>query len=123
MVEGRRTALLVEDETLVAMVAEDNLDSLGFDTLCVQTGADALAALAEPAAFSVAIMDIGLPDMRGDALARQVRTLAPDLPIIIASGYDGATLKAQFAGDANLAVLSKPYGEHDMAGAIASLGL
>jgi CheY-like chemotaxis protein len=115
--------LLVEDETLVAMVAEDNLDSLGFDTLCVGTATDALTALSARAAFSVAIVDIGLPDMRGDALARQVRTLAPDLPIIVASGYDGATLKMQFAGDAKVAVLSKPYGEHDLAGAIASLGL
>jgi CheY-like chemotaxis protein len=123
LADGRRTALLVEDETLVAMVAEDSLDVLGFDALCVETAADALAALAKTPDLALAIVDIGLPDMRGDALARRIRELSADLPIIMASGYDGVGLKTQFADDPKVAVLSKPYGEQDMARAIASLGL
>ena len=42
--------------------------------------------------------------MRGDELARVMRGLAPDLPIVMASGYDPAELKAKFADDGRVAV-------------------
>ena len=73
--------------------------------------------------LSLAIVDIGLPDMRGDALARDIRQRAPDMPIIIASGYDGAEIRRSFAGDPAMAVLSKPYSERDLRAAIGSLGI
>jgi len=115
-------ALLVEDEALVAMVSEDILAAIGFEPVCVQTGAEALAALASHQ-FSLAVIDIGLPDMRGDQLADQVRQRTPDLPIVVASGYDPTELARRFAGDRAVAVLCKPYTEHDLRVAIASVGL
>ena len=39
-----------------------------------------------------AVVDVGLPDGRGDALALELRELRADLPIILATGYDGAHL-------------------------------
>lgn len=114
-------ALLVEDEALVAMIAEDYLDAIGYDSLCVDTAAGALDALAG-GGLSLAVIDVGLPDMRGDDLAARARELAPDLPIILASGFDPAELKRRFVGDGALAVLSKPYTERDLRAAIAEAG-
>src|SRR3954470_19733811 len=100
MSDGRspRKALLVEDEALVAMIAEDYLGAIGFDPLCVDTAAGALDALAN-GGLSLAVIDVGLPDMRGDDLAARVRQLAPDLPIVLASGFDSAELRQRFVGD------------------------
>ena len=124
MSDGRfpRKALLVEDEALVAMIAEDYLGAIGFDPLCVDTAADALEALAL-GGFSLAVIDVGLPDMRGDDLAARARQLAPGLPIVLASGFDPAELRRRFAGDGSVIVLGKPYTEHDLRTAIAAAGL
>ena len=115
-------ALLVEDEALVAMITEDYLSVIGFDALCVDTAADAMDALIG-GGFSLAVIDVGLPDMRGDDLAARARELSPTLPIILASGFDSAELKRRFANDDALSVLGKPYTESDLRAAIAAAGL
>jgi CheY-like chemotaxis protein len=118
-----RTALLVEDEALVAMVAEESLRIIGFEPISVRTGAEALAVLDQEQVPALAVIDVGLPDVRGDDLARRVRARVPAMPIIVASGYDGAELKQRFVGDLAVAVLSKPYTDRDLARAVLSLGL
>ena len=117
-----RKALIVEDEALVAMIAEDYLDAIGFAPMSVDTAKGALDALAG-GEVCLAVIDVGLPDMRGDDLAAKARELAPDLPIILASGFDPAELKQRFLEDDALAVLSKPYTERDLRAAIAAAGL
>jgi len=115
-------ALLVEDEALVAMIVEDLLEAIGFQPIHTDTATAALAVLAE-GGISLAVVDVGLPDMRGDDLAAKARDLAPDMPIILASGYDTAELKGRFAGDPRVTVLGKPYTEHDLREAICATGL
>jgi CheY-like chemotaxis protein len=117
-VEGK--ALLVEDETLVAMIAEEILLSIGFEPVCVEAAAPALEAL-EQGGFRVAVIDVGLPDMRGDDLAAQVRLAHPELGVVLATGYDGGDLRQRFNGDSRVAVLGKPYTERDLREAIASV--
>lgn len=114
-------ALLVEDEALVALIAEEVLDGLGFTVTVAGTGAEARNAL--PKGFDVAIVDIGLPDERGDALVAHIRSLHPDLPVLMASGYDATETAARFEGDTRLAVIGKPYTEGDLAQALKGLGL
>ncbi len=115
-------ALLVEDDTLVAMLAEDQLLGIGFEPVWVETAAQALAAV-PGGGFRLAMVDVGLPDMRGDVLTARIRTMAPDLPIVVATGYDGADIKNQFSADPATAVLAKPYSESDLRAVIAALGV
>jgi DNA-binding response OmpR family regulator len=114
-------ALLVEDEPLVAMIAEEALASLGFETRCARNGAEALAAMAEFGP-TLAVVDIGLPDIRGDDLCRRLRILDAKLSIIVASGYDEAELASRFQNDDKIAILPKPYTECDLARVARSLG-
>lgn len=114
-------ALLVEDEPLVAMIAEEALMSLGFEAHSARNGAEALEAM-DSFNPTLAVVDVGLPDMRGDDLSRRLRALDGDLAIIVASGYDEAELAAQFKDDGRVAILPKPYTEGDLARAARSLG-
>jgi CheY-like chemotaxis protein len=120
---GVRQALLVEDEALVAMVAEEFLADLGFEALPARTAAEAMQIVESGADLVVALVDVGLPDQRGDELARRMRELKPEMPILIASGYDQGDLKARFTGDAGVGVLGKPYTEADLARALGDLGV
>ena len=117
-VEGK--ALLVEDETLVAMIAEEILLSIGFEPVCVESAGPALEAL-QQGGFRVAVIDVGLPDMRGDDLAARARLAHPELGVVLATGYDGGDLRQRFSGDSRVAVLGKPYTERDLREAIASV--
>ena len=118
------TALLVEGEALVAMVAEDNLRFLGFKPACAGSGSEALIHFERLGSqLELAVIDVGLPDMRGDALAADVRRRFPSVRIIVASGYDPVQLRQQFQGDQGVAVVSKPYSEDDLKRAISALGL
>ncbi len=120
--QGLGKALLVEDDTLVAMLVEDHLTGIGFEPVWVETAAEALSALSA-GGLALAVIDVGLPDMRGDALAAKVRQIDPALPIVVATGYDGSEIGQRFSGDPVTTVLGKPYTERELRAAIASLGL
>lgn len=119
--DARLNVLVVEDEALVAMIAEEALSSLGFEPRSARNAGEALAQF-ESLAPSLAVIDVGLPDIRGDELAAKLRAMAPDLPIVVASGYDEAELKARFSHDPKIAVVAKPYTEDDLARATRALG-
>jgi CheY-like chemotaxis protein len=114
-------ALLVEDEALVAMIAEEALSALGFEPHSARNADEAMAQFAAVAP-ELAVIDVGLPDVRGDELAMKLRAMSPELPIVMASGYDEDELKAKFAADTRVAVMPKPYTEDDLARAARSLG-
>jgi CheY-like chemotaxis protein len=116
-----RKVLLVEDEVLVAALAVDSLEELGYQTIEVTTAKAAreIAAGAELLAF--AVVDIGLPDGRGDALALELRKARPDLPIVIATGYDGAHLDEALRKQPRTAVLNKPYDIGQLQAAIQAI--
>jgi DNA-binding response OmpR family regulator len=70
--------LVVEDDDGIAEPLAEGLTREGFDVSRVATGA---AALAEPRP-DVVLLDLGLPDMDGYAVCRQLRA-ASNVPILI----------------------------------------
>lgn len=78
--------LLVEDETAIAGTVEFALRADGFRTAHALTGQQALA-LMRSEAFDLAILDVGLPDIGGFALCRELRRLR-DLPVIFLTARD-----------------------------------
>ncbi len=120
---GLPVALLVEDEPLVAMVAEESLRCIGYEPVLASSGASAIDVVRRGLQPVMAMIDIGLPDMRGDDLAPRLRDLRPHLPVMIVSGYAESDLRARFQGDEAVAIVTKPYTEADLVRAIRSLGL
>jgi CheY-like chemotaxis protein len=116
-----RKVLLVEDEVLVAALAVDALEELGYQTIEVTTAKAALELVSGPERFAFAVIDVGLPDGRGDALAIDMRRLREELPIIIATGYDGAHVDERLRAQPRTAVLGKPYDISQLQAAIAAI--
>ena len=78
--------LLVEDDQSVADGLLDGLSGANFETLHVMTGADALSSVNE---FNpdIVLLDLGLPDMDGTDVCRQIRAFS-HVPIIVASARE-----------------------------------
>lgn len=78
--------LLVEDEAAIAQTVEYALRADGFETSHALTGHEALQ-MARLQAFDLAILDVGLPDIGGFALCRELRR-DRTLPVIFLTARD-----------------------------------
>ena len=81
-----KVILCVDDEAIGLSVQKMLLESQGYRVITAQNGFDALLRLASENPDLV-ILDYFMPDMNGDVLARRIKTLRPDLPILLLSGY------------------------------------
>ena len=67
------TILLVEDERKLRDLVRSYLERAGFTVLTTGSGAEALS-LAASASPDLLILDLGLPDVSGETVARELRT-------------------------------------------------
>lgn len=105
-------------------VVADALEAAGYRVEEAGSAAEGLAKMrAVDGRIDAAVVDIGLPDRKGDALAVEMRALRTDLPIIIASGYDGAETRTRFAGDRLIGFVGKPYESERLIAALGALGV
>jgi signal transduction histidine kinase/ActR/RegA family two-component response regulator len=112
------SVLLVDDDDGVRTVAEAMLEELGYVVHAVSGGAAALKAL-EGQQFALLLTDVAMPGMSGVELAQQVRPLAPDLPILFASGYADIQTFGEGLSEEN--VLKKPYRITDLAARLEAI--
>jgi DNA-binding response OmpR family regulator len=75
------TVLLVEDERKLRDLVRSYLERAGFTVLSTDSGAEAIT-LATSAAPDIVVLDLGLPDISGETVAREVRAVAPT-PILM----------------------------------------
>jgi DNA-binding response OmpR family regulator len=74
--------LIAEDEHRIAGFLEKGFRANGYATLTVPSGADA-AAMARDVDFDLLILDLGLPDLDGQRVVREIRRRGQRLPVII----------------------------------------
>ena len=116
--------LVVEDEPLIRMVLAQTLAEMGCQVEEAATGGAALdrfTAVGET--LSGAIVDLGLPDLNGDDVVRQMRLTRPDLPVILASGYTDSDLRQRWSSAPLVQILQKPYQPNDVRAALERLGV
>lgn len=83
----RASILIVEDDAMMGDVLQEVVSSFGYHPCWVDNPKAALALLEQSGAdIDMMITDQTMPDMTGSELAKKVRRLWPDLPIIIYSG-------------------------------------
>jgi PAS domain S-box-containing protein len=119
---GPARILVVEDEALVRMLATEYLEEAGFKVEPAVSVTDAMSRVRLiHGDIDAAVVDVGLPDRKGDVLVSELRAIYPDLPIIIASGYEEAHLRQRFKGDQRIAFLDKPYSRERLLATLGSL--
>lgn len=117
--EGRRSEwsgggriLLVEDEDTVRAVAERALVRQGYDVTTAADGEEGLEALGRIVAaggeVDMVLSDVVMPSMDGPAMAREIRRLRADMPILFMSGYAEEQLRREI-DIPNMHFLAKPF--------------
>ena len=106
--------LLVEDDDFIREYTTELLKEFGHNVTAAPSAAVALKAL-ENAPADFLITDVGLPDVSGAELAREVKERWPSIRIIFASGDDSGAAES---GINDAVQLLKPYTAADLATAI-----
>jgi PAS domain S-box-containing protein len=82
------TIMYVDDDKALVLLVVRVLKKLGYE---VGGYTDSAAALADfrlqPGKFDAVVTDLSMPDLSGFDLARELRAIRPDVPIIMTSGY------------------------------------
>jgi CheY-like chemotaxis protein len=79
--------LVVEDDFLVRLTMADALTDGGFEVIEAGDAQEALSQICERNDISAMLTDVNLPGGEdGFALARAVRVIRPNLPVVYASG-------------------------------------
>ncbi|PKN31635.1 MAG: response regulator [Deltaproteobacteria bacterium HGW-Deltaproteobacteria-20] len=78
--------LIVDDQESLRKTLSIALRLDGFDVACAASATDALEALSSRPC-DLAIVDLMMPGINGLDLARQLRTLFPNLKVVLTSAY------------------------------------
>jgi PAS domain S-box-containing protein len=97
--------LLVDDDSLVRATACALLEDAGYQVFTAESGVDALEIAAKEPSIDILVTDQIMPHMTGLQLVEAIRSIRPDLPAILATGY--AELLRPMP--ANSARLAKPF--------------
>jgi signal transduction histidine kinase/DNA-binding response OmpR family regulator len=115
--------LVVEDEVLVRMTIVEALLDAGCLVEEAETASEAVATFRRIGSeLDAAIIDIGLPDGRGDGLISEFRTARVDFPILLSTGYSESDRDAYAAFD-RVRILEKPFDGNRLRAALREVGL
>ncbi len=79
--------LLIEDDSILNETLTDYLETSGFSVEACYDAAEGLEMLTLYD-FQVVLLDLGLPDMKGETCLRKIRAEKPDMPVIVLTGRD-----------------------------------
>jgi len=104
------TVLIVDDEEPLLKNLRGYLGSFDerYRVLTATTAEEGLAMVDGGEAPDVLVTDVRLPGMDGIDLVRRVRTLKPELPIVVMSAFGTETLKREAKSEGALTFLEKP---------------
>ena len=107
---------IVEDESMLVMLLEDLLPTLGYTVVGSAASVDQALAALDQAEADLAVIDVNLAGEPSFPVADALR--ARGVPFLFTTGYGQQGLPARFA---DAAVLAKPFRRQDIQDALAGL--
>jgi PAS domain S-box-containing protein len=111
---GEGVVLVADDEAGVRRSTQLLLEGCGYDVIVARDGVEAVAAFeANFERLGAVLLDLTMPRKDGLETLKDLRRIAPNVPVILISGY-GAQSDALTGGPAPDAAIAKPYGVQDL---------
>ena len=102
------TILVVEDDQALAEALQDTLVTAGYQVLVAEHGRMALNEL-ETNKVNLIVSDINMPQMSGDVLLKRVKTLYPDIPVVLMTAYGTIEQAVDAMRDGAVDYMVKPF--------------
>jgi CheY-like chemotaxis protein len=106
---GNARVLFVDDEPTLVHMTTEMLMRLGYEVTVHTSSVEALETFrATPWQFDLVITDQTMPAMTGERLAREIRRIRPDMPIILCTGFSHTMTPSKARALGIDALLTKP---------------
>jgi len=121
MTEPVASVLVVDDELKVCTILMKLLSSRGYVVTTTVRPQEALTRVEGGERYQVAILDVVMPDMPGDELARALRRHQSDIKILFLSGYPDVLVQTRPMLWVGEAFLEKPFTANGLFGKLSTL--
>jgi len=110
VLDRRGTALVVDDEETVRLVAKNILERAGYRVLLATNGVEAIEIFKQaPRQISFVLLDSTMPLLSGEEALNRLLAIRPDVPILLSSGYNQIEVIKRFTGRGIAGFIGKPY--------------
>lgn len=82
------------------------------------SSADEFLESGQMAEHGCIVLDLGMPGLSGEGLQDRLRTMEEALPVIIITGHGDGPTKVSMMNKGAVALLAKPFDEHELLDAI-----
>ncbi len=102
--------LVVEDEEAVRELIKTTLENFGYRVLTAQNGVQGISRFEQRKdEIKVLVTDTDMPFMDGMQVIQAIKTMKPDLPVIVASGSRAASKDSEKSITESIVSLGKPF--------------
>lgn len=102
--------LVVDDEQMIREVAAAMLSELGYETICAESGQEALQLFQEQGdKVRMVLLDQVMPGMGGVEVFRALRQISPQVKVLLASGFSEQEVAERFKGIELNGFIQKPF--------------
>ena len=113
--DGNESVAVIDDDPGVLLVVTNFLERLGYSVAHYDSAKQFLADVTQSNhKFDAVVSDLTMPEMSGIQLARALGELAPELPVILTSGFDEPLQQIASTPPSIKVVLRKPYGAAEL---------
>ena len=110
LTEGTGTILIIEDDKEVMEVSRAMVEKIGYHVLEAETGKEAVdIACTFDGQIDLVMLDIVLPDMRGEKVYELIMEARPNLKVIVYSGYSNNGSAQEILDAGAQCFIPKPY--------------
>ncbi len=112
---GSETILLVDDEPGVIEIGREILTEYGYSVMEAGSGEKALELIAVGSKrIDLVLLDLSMPGMGGQRCLREIHRIAPDLKVVIASGYGAEGVDGDGLDLGEYDFIRKPFRLHQL---------
>lgn len=114
--------LAIDDDEDVLAITVVMLEQCGYNVSAYLVGNDAIAAFAQqPMRFHAAVIDLTMPEKDGSVVAKELRMVRKELPVLFISGYSKQHAADLCAEDNVTMFLRKPFRIEALSAALTEL--
>ncbi len=107
---GKGIVLVADDEETVRNVARMMLETIGFEVMTVENGAEAVSMFKDyTGRFRAVLLDLTMPELGGIEAYHEIRKIDSDIPVVLSSGYNKQEEVEHVPDPHPPSFLKKPY--------------
>jgi len=107
---GLKTILIVDDEEFIRELLGEIIAAEGFKVLEAASGPQAINIFEQQSAnINLVLLDVILPDMDGREVYFKLKSIRPDVKIVIISGYSQTTVRQDLVEAGVEGYITKPF--------------